>query len=306
MTIDNNKKNMVLGRAALFLMTFLWGTSFVILKDALDSLPTLYVLAYRFTGASILLFLIGLPHIKKFNMEYIKGGAILGVLLFVAYTIQTYGLCYTTPGKNAFLTTTYCVITPFLFWLFAKKKPDKYNIIAAVICFIGVGFVSLKHDFSINKGDLLTLICGLFFALHIVFMGKFVNEKSVALLSSIQFAVAALLAWIFGMFTGPVPTDISSANILRIVYLCVACTALCFFLQAFGQKYTPPSSVAVIMTLESVFGTIISVAMGYEVLNAKLIIGFLLIFFAVLTSETKFSFLHKTEKQNEKKSKTLV
>lgn len=295
MQIDKEKRNSVLGRAALVVTTLIWGTSFVILKETLDELPTLYVLAWRFTGAAILLLVFGIKDIKKIDLEYIKGGIIMGTVLFLAYTIQTYGLYYTTPGKNAFLTTTYCVLTPFIYWLTAKKKPGICNFIAAVICLIGVGFVSLDRDLSVNIGDMLTLCCGLFFAIHIVATAKYINGRSVRALTMIQFATAAVLCWIFALLTDPVPTQVSTETIWRIVYLSVMCTAVCFVLQTYGQKYTPPSSTAVFMTLESVFGTIFSVIFYHEQLSIKVLIGFALIFTAVLIAETKFGFLRRKQ-----------
>ncbi len=296
MTIDKKTENAVLGRMALLLTTIIWGTSFVVLKDALDQMPTLYVLAFRFTGAALLLFLLGMKDIKKLDKSYFTQGVLLGIALFIAYAIQTFGLSLTTPGKNAFLTTTYCIITPFLFWITDKKRPDAFNIMAAVICVAGVGLVSLHGNLSINLGDILTICCGLFFAIHIVLTGKFIGDKSVLMLTAIQFATAAILAWVTAIPSAPFPEVIETGLILRIAYLCIFCTAACFALQTFGQKFTPPSSVAVIMTLESVFGAAISAILGYETLSAQILLGFLLIFLAVLISETKLSFLKKREK----------
>ena len=88
--------------------------------------------------------------------------------MYLGYIFQTYGLTHTTPGKKRFLTAVYCVIVPFLVWLLYKQKPDKYNITAAFLCLLGIGLVSLKGDFSIGIGDLLTLVGGVFFALQVV------------------------------------------------------------------------------------------------------------------------------------------
>lgn len=293
MSISKKHSNCVLSRAALVATTLIWGTSFVLLKNTLNELPPLYVLAYRFSGAALLMLLIGIKDLKKLDWQYVKGGAIMGVFVFIAYTLQTYGLYYTTPGKNAFLTTTYCILVPFIYWITAKKKPSGYNFIAAVICVAGVGFVSLNSDLSGNVGDLLTLCCGLFYALHIVATSKYIEGRSVMMLTMIQFFVAGVLCWVSALLTDPIPTQISTSTIWSVVYLSVMCTAVCYVLQTFGQKYTPPSSVAVIMTLESVFGTLISVVFYHEVLKPKLVLGFCLIFCAVLISETELSFLKK-------------
>lgn len=293
MALSKEKKDCIMGRTALFVTTLIWGTSFVVLKNTLDEIPTMYVLAYRFSGAAILMLLLGFKSLKKLDKRYLIGGAAAGVCLFVAYVLQTYGLSYTTPSKNAFLTTTYCILTPFLFWIFGKKRPDRYNVIAAFICVAGVGFVSLEGDLSINIGDLLTICCGLFYGLHIIVTDRFIKGRSAVLLSMVEFAVAGVLSWIFAGIFVPYPTEFSTQNIVSIAYLCIMCTGVCFALQTYGQKHTPPSSVAVIMTLESVFGAIISVIFYGEVLTVKLITGFVLIFIAVVISETKLSFITK-------------
>ena len=288
---DKRKKR--LGLAALFAMTFIWGTSFVILKNTLESISTLYILAVRFTGAALIMAAFGAREWKTADRKYLIGGALMGVCLFLAYVFQTYGLVYTTPGKNAFLTTTYCVIVPFLYWALIGKRPDRYNVIAAVLCVIGVGLISLDTGLSVNKGDVLTVICGLFYALHIIVSARYVRGRSVLLLTAIQFGTAAVLSWISAVLFAPAPSGAPAGAWLSVAYLCIMCTAVSFGLQAFGQKYSPPSQTAVIMTLESVFGAAISVLFFNEQLTVKLFFGFLVMFIAVLISETKLSFLRR-------------
>ncbi len=283
----------MLGRAALLLMSLIWGSSFFILKNTLESVSTLYVLAIRFSGAAVLLCLFCLRDLKKLDRAYLFGGALMGACLFAAYVLQTFGLTLTTPGKNAFLTATYCVLAPLLGWAIYRRKPGAYNILAAVVCIVGIGFVSLNADFSINLGDLLTLCCGVFYALHILATDKYAEGRSALLLTMIQFAVAGCLAWIGALLTEPFPRQIPTGAALSIVYLCVMCSALCNFLQTFGQKYTPASGTAILMTLESVFGAAFSAVFYHERFSLKLLIGFALIFSAVLISETKLSFLRK-------------
>ena len=106
MQVTDRKKD-ILGRGALVLTTLIWGTSFIIMKDTLDTVPTLWLLAFRFTGAAVLMALFGARQLKTLDLGYLKGGVVMGVCLCVAYIVQTYGLVYTTPGKNAFLTATY-------------------------------------------------------------------------------------------------------------------------------------------------------------------------------------------------------
>lgn len=283
----------LIGRSALIATTLIWGTSFVVFKSALEDITPLWVLAIRFGGAALIMLLAAIPKLKELDKNYVIGGAVMGLCLAAAYTLQTYGLVYTTPGKNAFLTATYCILVPFLYWLLFKKKPDRYNVSAAVICLVGMGFVCLNDDLSVNLGDMLTVSCGLFFGLHIIATSHYVECRNVLLLTMLQFAVAGALCLVFAMLFEPRPANIPGSSWVSIAYLTVVCTGVCFFLQTVGQKYTPPSAVAVIMTLESVFGTALSIIMGQENITVKIAFGFCLIFVAIFISETKFEFLRK-------------
>lgn len=283
----------LIGRSALIATTLIWGTSFVVFKSALEDITPLWVLAIRFGGAALIMLLAAIPKLKELDKNYVIGGAVMGLCLAAAYTLQTYGLVYTTPGKNAFLTATYCILVPFLCWLLFKKKPDRYNVSAAVICLVGMGFVCLNDDLSVNLGDMLTVSCGLFFGLHIIATSHYVECRNVLLLTMLQFAVAGALCLVFAMLFEPRPANIPGSSWVSIAYLTVVCTGVCFFLQTVGQKYTPPSAVAVIMTLESVFGTALSIIMGQENITVKIAFGFCLIFVAIFISETKLEFLRK-------------
>lgn len=286
-----NGQNRRLGRASLLGATLIWGSSFIILKSTLDSVPTLWVLALRFTGAAALMALIGWKELKQLDRQYLKKGAVLGTALFAAYTLQTFGLEYTTPGKNAFLTATYCVLVPFMWWAFTKKRPDAYNLGAALVCIIGMALVSLDGDLSLGLGDGLTICCGIFYALHIILTSRAVEGRSPVLLSMVQFAVAGLWCWVTAPMVSAFPTGVPASAWWSIAYLCFMCTGICFLLQTIGQKHTTPQTASIILTLESVFGTLLSVIFYHEQLSLKTLTGFVLIFIAVLISETKLSFI---------------
>ena len=286
-----NGQNRRLGRASLLGATLIWGSSFIILKSTLDSVPTLWVLALRFTGAAALMALIGWKELKQLDRQYLKKGAVLGTALFAAYTLQTFGLEYTTPGKNAFLTATYCVLVPFMWWALTKKRPDAYNLGAALVCIIGMALVSLDGDLSLGLGDGLTICCGIFYALHIILTSRAVEGRSPVLLSMVQFAVAGLWCWVTAPMVSAFPTGVPASAWWSIAYLCFMCTGICFLLQTIGQKHATPQTASIILTLESVFGTLLSVIFYHEQLSLKTLTGFVLIFIAVLISETKLSFI---------------
>ena len=301
MAAIKNKKA-VLGRLSLLLTTIIWGTSFVILKNTLGSISTLYTMAFRFTIGTAALLLLSIRSLKDLDKQYIKSGILLGFMLFGGYAFQTYGLVYTTPGKNAFLTSTYCIIVPFLYWAIYKRKPNKYNLIAAFMSIIGIGLVSLNESFSIGLGEGLTITCGLFYALHIIFTSNAVENRNPILITMLTLAVCCVLSWISALIVDPFPTYIPADTVWSILYLAIMCTGLTFILQVYGQKYTPPSQVSIILGLESVFGTLISIFFYNEVLTLRLTIGFTVIFLAVLISETKLGFLKRHKKAEIKKT----
>ena len=188
----------LLAKPMLFAAAIIWGTSFFIMKNALDALPPFYLLAIRFTAGAVLLALIAWKKWQIFTWDHLWRGAVMGAFLFLAYSIQTFGLTLTTPSKNAFLTAVYCVLVPFLSWAVIRVRPDRFNIAAALLCVTGVGFVSLTEELTINAGDLLTLVAAFFYASHIVAVARVSPGKDITLLTVFQFAFAGLYAWIGG------------------------------------------------------------------------------------------------------------
>ncbi len=275
-----------LAKPALLLATLIWGSSFFIMKNTVEMIPTAYLLAIRFSVAAILLAAIFAGKLKLINKEYLWQSAVIGLCLYLAYYTQTIGLSGTTPGKNAFLTAVYCIIVPFLYWLVDRTRPTKYNVAAALLCVTGIGFVSLTSGFTVQWGDAFTLVGGFFYAAHIVVVAKFSKDKDAVLITILQFAFCAVYAGITALFLHPeIQWNFSGSFWLGISYLAVCCTACALLLQNLGQKYTNPSSAALILSLESVFGVLFSVIFYKERLNIRLCIGFLLIFAAIMISE---------------------
>ena len=284
-----------LAKPMLFSAALIWGTSFFIMKNALDAVPVFFLLAIRFTAGAVLLALVCFRRWRSFTPDYLWRGAVMGAFLCLAYSIQTFGLSLTTPSKNAFLTAVYCVIVPFLTWAVVKKRPDRYNIAAALLCVTGVGLVSLNGQMSVNAGDLLTLVCAFFYAGHIVAVEKVSPGKDIALLTVFQFAFAGLFAWIGGGLTETFPARALTAPqvFLPLAYLCVMATTVALLFQNVGQVWSDPASAAVILSLESVFGVLFSVIFYGDPVTPRLLLGFALIFVAVVCSETKFAFLRR-------------
>lgn len=280
-----------LARPLIVIATIIWGSTFFILKDTLDDVSVYFMLAFRFTIAAVVLAMVFWKRWKNFDKSYFLAGGVMGTLLFLAYAVQNFGLMGTTPGKNAFFTAVYCVIVPFLYWIINRTRPDKYNIIAAVLCLAGIGFVSWDSGLALSMGDVLTLIGGLMYACHIVAVAHYSKGKDIFLLTVLQFAGVAIWSWICAVFTNGVPTDgLPPRAWLVLLYLAIAATTLALLFQNVGQKYTNPSAAAVLLALEAPFGVLFSVLFSDERPTAFMIFGFVLIFISIICSETKFSF----------------
>ncbi len=286
-----------LAKPMIVLATLIWGSTFFILKDTLDDVDLMFLLAFRFTLAAGILALVFWRRWKGLDLGCVWRGGAMGALLFAAYAVQNYGLMDTTPGKNAFFTAVYCVIVPFLYWGVDKLPPTRWNVLAAVLCVAGIGLVSWDGGVSLTGGDLLTLCGGLLYACHIVAVSKFSQGRDIFLLTVLQFAVTAACCWVGTLFTRGLPVDGLPARAWWVLlYLAVAATALALLFQNVGQKYTDPSSAALLLALEAPFGVAFSVLFGAESPAPLMYLGFFLIFLAIVCSETQFKFLRRTVK----------
>ncbi len=286
-----------LAKPMIVVATLIWGSTFFILKDTLDDVDLMFLLAFRFTLAAGVLALVFWRHWRDVDRSYWWRGGAMGVLLFAAYTVQNFGLMDTTPGKNAFFTAVYCVIVPFLYWVVDRLRPSRWNVLAALLCVAGIGLVSWDGGFVLTGGDLLTLLGGLLYACHIAAVSKFSQGRDIFLLTVIQFGAAALCCWAGTLCSGGFPVDgLPLRAWLVLLYLATAATCVALLFQNIGQKYTDPSSAALLLSLEAPFGVAFSVLFGAERPTVLMYAGFALIFLAVVCSETQFKFLRRPAK----------
>ena len=290
------KQHSLWGRLALLAAAMIWGSSFFILKDALADMPVFLLLAIRFSVGFALLAVIFRRRLLRMRKDAVLHGIICGVLLFTAYAFQTFGLRETTPGKNAFLTTVYCVLVPFIGWLIFRTKPTRWNWLAAVMCLTGIGLVSLNESLTMNRGDALTLVCGVFYALHVLAVGRYTRAEDAVALTTVQFGAAAACNWALSLLTERMPSAVPSGALLELAYLAVFPTTVAMLLQSVGQSVTPAAPAAILLSLESVFGVLFSVLFAGEQVTLRLLCGFTLIFVAVIASETRFD--HSIRRNN--------
>ncbi|ACZ00834.1 DMT family transporter [Streptobacillus moniliformis] len=280
----------------LFVVAIIWGTGFIATKIAVDSgMETYNILFVRFLISTILLYIM--LKIKKIKIEksaYVSG-FILGSILVLAYMMQTFGLYYTTPAKNSILTGLCVIFVPYISHLIYKVRVDRYTFIASILAFIGIYMLSgnfLESIEGFNKGDFYTVICAVLFAFHIVVTGYYVNKINTVALAYTQFLIATLLSLILATYYGHLKV-ISTFGILSSLYMGVFCTFVAYTLQIVGQKRVNSSTAAVILSLEVVFATILSIILGYDKFHIIILFGSLLIFLGIIISETKLDFIFK-------------
>lgn len=282
----------IIADLALVLVAIIWGSGFTASKMALDSgFGPFYMMAFRFSIAAVIMRVALHKKLKNVTRDELKAGAIIGAFLFFAFGTQTVGLIFTTPSKNAFLTGTNVVMVPFIYWAISRVKPDIYSIIAAVVCFLGIGTLSYDGSLSMGIGDTLSLICAVGFACHISLTGFFAKKVDVIKLAFLQMVFASILSFGTAIFFEDLPAEFSRTGVLSIIYLGVFSTMVAFFLQTVAQKYTTASRTAIILSTEAIFGTLFSVILLSEQLTVNMIIGGCAIFIAIITVETKWEFL---------------
>lgn len=288
--MENRNLSIIFG-AGLVLTAALWGFAFVVVKDSLDFVGPTWMVAIRFSIAAVCFGLIFIKRFKNVNKNVFIHGCFLGVLLFLGYLTQTIGCKFTTAGKNAFLTTFYVILVPLIGWPVFKKRPGWYVWAAAVVALAGIGLLALDGEkawYIMNRGDALTLICGIFFALHIIAGSFFVKKEDVILLTFFQFATSGILGFMLAPFLdGNFDASLvkNSSVVVSMLYLGIFSSMVCFVLQNVGLKYVPSALASLFLSLESVFGVLSSCIFLGERLSLKMLVGCSLIFSAIVLAE---------------------
>ena len=285
-SVSPKKKGLAL--AAFIITTVLWGTSFIITKTITKELPIFVYLTLRYSIAIIGIIPI-LYRFKGFNKKILYGGIITGILYFISIVFQTYGLQTTTAGKAGFITGLGTVLVPFMTWFAYKKKVKLRVWIAVVLSTVGMGFLLLEGESGVFIGDMLVLVCAVFYAIFIVVNDDYVKKVDVYLFSFVQLATLSILC-LGSSFLLSENWSISSNTIdfwLVMLYMGLIVTTVTFLFQNYGQQYLTPAKTAIIFTLEPVFAAFFGFLFGNELLTVFGIIGATIIFIALLITVIK-------------------
>lgn len=269
--------------ALLVIVTFIWGSTFVIVKGALNDASPLPFLALRFTVAGILLFFV----LKSGSMDRraVVPGVILGAFLFGGYIFQTSGLTYTTPPKAAFITGFSVILVP-LIMLLQGARMNSANIAGGLLGLAGLYFLVLPSGLSaVNRGDVLVLFGAISFALHIVLVGKYTLKFSFQHLVPLQILTVGAISIAALPFDRSLKLHWTGGLVLALTVTSILATAFAFSVQNWAQKYTPPAHTALIFALEPVFAAITSIVVVRERMGGKVIVGSGLILAGMVISE---------------------
>lgn len=269
--------------AALLMIAFVWGFSFVLVKEALTFISPFTFLFYRFFLSFLILLMISAKKLRVINANILKYGIFIGIALFFGYGFQTVGLQYTTPANAGFITGLSVVMVPFLSVALLKKRPDIYSFVGVFFAAAGLFFL-LFQQLEMNYGDLLIVFCAFSFAMHIILVGKYVPSCDPLLLTTIQIGTVALLSY---GFTGRGRTTMTPLAVEAVLITSLVATVAAFLIQNAAQRHVTPTRTAVIFATEPVFAALCSFFLNYEVFTVRKVGGCLLILVGILITEFK-------------------
>lgn len=287
----------ILGITAL-----IWGLAFVAQKEGMEHIGPFTFNAIRFSiGALALVPILYLRRNKNLvskesgKITLLQAGLITGLLLFLGASFQQIGIKYTTAGNAGFITTLYVIFTPIL-GIFVGMFPKIKVWIGAILATVGLYFLTITESFSIQTGDLLVLICALFFAIHVLVIGWLSPKFSSNKLAQLQFAVAGILSFAGVFVTESLVWENIYAAALPLLYVGILSTAIAFTFQIIGQKHAPPTHAAIILSFEAVFAVLGGWLLLDENLSDRNIIGCVLMFAGIIVAQLRYKdFRSKTQ-----------
>lgn len=287
----SEKKKTGIASALLVLVAFAWGTSYAITKDVLNQVKPFTLMSTRFGGSAVVLTVAYLAKMGKVRKEDIKRGLIIGIFMFLGFLCLIIGIQHTTASKQSFLIGSYVLIVPFLGWLINKKRPDKYAIIGASCAVIGLGMLTLGGFEGINKGDVITVVCAVAFAMHMLMVEKYCRQSDPIVLTIMQFWVTAILFTLLAFTMEEHNFEVLKQAKAQVSYLILVTTVLAFVVQNVAQRYVSSTSTALILTLESIFGSVFAMMYLKESMTWIMVLGCIIVLIGIVTQETKWEFL---------------
>lgn len=277
----------------LLFCAMLWGGSYPTAKVAMTAIPVQWLMAFRLLLGAFVMFLLFHKHIAPYlNRRIVVPGIAVASTYYLTMLLQMKGLTTIEPGRSSFLTASYCVMIPFTSWLLLKQRPTHRNIIAAIICMAGVGFISMSSglgNFSLSFGDVLTLLCAVSFSFNLVFLGKWAKTIDPIALTFVMFLLAGIVFALGAIVTEPAPNAswLRPNVLICLVYLFLLASMTAQVMQNIGLKVVPPAQASIIMCSEGAWAVVFSVIFYGERVTLTTGIGFVLVFVAMIYSQLR-------------------
>ncbi len=288
-------KKPIFADLSLLLVTIIWGTTFVLVQNAIDFLKPFSFNSIRFLAAAIILIvcllLFDKEQLKKLDRKLLLSGVFIGFWLFLGYATQTIGLLYTTSSKAGFITGLNVVLVPLFSMMLLKQFPTRNAVFGVLTATIGLFLLTMTDVIALNKGDGFVFICAISFALQIIYTGKFSNKYPTLLLTIIQITTVAILSIVSSFLFEDWRKSFNPEILFRqevliaLIITSLFATALAFLIQTNFQKYTSATRVALIFAMEPVFAAITGFYWAHERLSYSALIGCFLIFAGMIFAE---------------------
>jgi drug/metabolite transporter (DMT)-like permease len=281
----NWQKSSILALTALVLVTAVWGSTFLVVQNAISRMPVMDFLAVRFTVATLVMITLRPRCLRDIKPGELGHGALLGIALGSGYITQTFGLLSASAAVSGFITGMFVVLTPVAAWLILRHQINRNTWMAVALASIGLALLSL-HGWSAGIGELLTFACAIFFAIHIVGLGYWSPQHDTYRLTIIQIgtvAIISLIAAFSGGFTLPPDGGVWGA----IGLTAILATAVAFLVQTWAQALVPPTRAAVVMTMEPVFAGVFAVVFGGNQFTVRIIGGAVCVLAAMFIVQIK-------------------
>ncbi|PRY62633.1 threonine/homoserine efflux transporter RhtA [Knoellia remsis] len=255
----------------LLAVTAVWGSTFFLIRDLVEHVPSADFLAVRFAIAAVLMFVVFHRQTLALTRRQLALGAGLGVLYAVAQLLQTVGLETTAASVSGFLTGTYIVLTPVLGALLLKDEIPRTAWVAAVIAMVGIGVLSLS-GLAMGFGEALTLGSALVYALHILALGRWSTARTALGLSTVQAAVIAVVCGAAALPDG-LTLPATGGQWMSLLYMAVVAGAGALIAQTWAQAHLTATRAAIVMAMEPVFAALFAVLLGGESVTWRLLVG---------------------------------
>lgn len=294
-------------KAELYLLvcTFIWGSTFVVVKHSLADISPHLMVAVRF-GIATLLFLAFSPKsLKNLDCQVAVKGGILGALLFAGFAAQTMGLQYTTASKSGFITGMLVVFTPFFQVFIERRSPKLGNLVGVALVSVGLYLLTAPQGSEFNRGDALTLGCAVIFALYIVYLDIFAKEHDVGQLIFLQMVVTVLLAVVSTIIWEQPRVKFTTGLAFAIAYLAIMATLVTLSWQTKYQKETTPTRAAIIYSLEPVVSAFLAYLIENDNIGKLGILGGGIIVTGLLVSELSDSIFRVRRRLVEHESQVI-